>query len=468
MLRGSRPGERRGGRKRDTPNRRTILTERILAIGSDHPTASWRAFLTKLVKDRQVPADTLMAVARECFPAKRTRSSGTRRPRVSAGMRSAIAQGGAAKAGSVAATKGPQNAGLVAASQDWNPRALDALFGIVQDAAAAAKMRRRAALKIAEFLLPKSAKKPTALPDQYGFKITPELASAYRDMHLELRSLMNAPTRVIPAIAQKIQKLKARSDAVLRRLQCPCPTRYGYEQVVQDFLRLGQFTSARDDEIALTEAQDAEEAHLKARFDVFAAGPEQTARRRRKVLQRAERRQKASLVSGDFYAPPLSRQEHNDLTLLRRLYPEPQPNLSASDRDEWAIAGGHPFLDELPASDGNLYPRDSKLRPASARAADDRVFDAPDGPPISPVGPGDARPAPPDDDGFIEFVDLPRYIIGNPNHPGTSAWKSIKKFHLILDNRARRRHVFKSAQRKARLVAPDVRRPACARSDSNF
>ena len=33
MLRGSRPGERRGGRKRDTPNRRTILMDRVLSIG---------------------------------------------------------------------------------------------------------------------------------------------------------------------------------------------------------------------------------------------------------------------------------------------------------------------------------------------------------------------------------------------------------------------------------------------------
>ena len=57
MLRGSKPGERRGGRKRETPNRRTILTERILAIGSDHPTASWREFLLILVKDRELPAD---------------------------------------------------------------------------------------------------------------------------------------------------------------------------------------------------------------------------------------------------------------------------------------------------------------------------------------------------------------------------------------------------------------------------
>jgi len=64
MLRGSRPGERRGGRSRGTANRRTLLRDRILAIGLDHPAASQRALLRKLVKDRQLPADTRIAAPR--------------------------------------------------------------------------------------------------------------------------------------------------------------------------------------------------------------------------------------------------------------------------------------------------------------------------------------------------------------------------------------------------------------------
>ncbi len=40
MPRGSKPGERRGGRQRATPNKRTVLTDRILAVVSANPTAS--------------------------------------------------------------------------------------------------------------------------------------------------------------------------------------------------------------------------------------------------------------------------------------------------------------------------------------------------------------------------------------------------------------------------------------------
>ena len=152
--------------------------------------------------------------------------------------------------------------------------------------------------------------------------------------------------------------------------------------------RLMEFASLRDNGTALTEAQQAEEAHLRARFDVFSASPESIARRRRAALQDAERRFKMSRLFGDFYAAPLSRKERNELKLLRRLYPEPKRNLSQLDGDGFEMYRDHPFADELPAPDGNFYPRHSKLRPAGA--ADDLSVERGDGPPIAPVIPGDA------------------------------------------------------------------------------
>ena len=63
----------------------------------------------------------------------------------------------------------------------------------------------------------------------------------------------------------------------------------------------------------LTEAQKAEEAHLRARFDVFAASPESIACRRRQALEDAERRFKKRRLTGDFPAAPLSRNERDEL-----------------------------------------------------------------------------------------------------------------------------------------------------------
>ncbi len=346
MLRGSRPGERRGGRGRGTPNRRSILRDRILSIGSDHPVASQRALLRKLVKDRKLHPETRIALAPRCFPAKRTRSGGSR-----------IAQEALATKGSAGGPKASQTPVLVPAIRDWNPKALEVLFGVVQDATANPKARKKAAQKIAELLLPKTPKKPKVIPDEYGFLISPKLASGYRDLQLELRALVNQPTRKIPAIAERIKKLETRSEAIRRRLELPCPSRYGDKEAAKDWMRLMEFTSLRDDGIPLTETQKAEEAHVRARFDVFNASPESIARRRRKTLEEAERRFKMSRLTSAFYAAPLSRKEQNELKHLRRLYPEPKRNLSQLEGDGFEFYRDHPFADDLQAPDGNFYPR---------------------------------------------------------------------------------------------------------------
>jgi hypothetical protein len=374
MLRGSRPGERRGGRKRDTPNRRTILRDRILSIGSDHPAASQRAFLLKLVKDPKLPADTRIAAAPKCFPPKRTRSSRTGRPRALGG--SAIAP--EVFAGSAAGSKGSRVPAVVPAIRDWSPQALDALFGVVQDATASPKARRKAALKIAEFLLPKAAKKAKVIPDEYGFVINPSLASAYREIQRELKALVNGPTRKIPAIAEKIKKLEARSEAIERRFEVPCPTKYGEKEAARDRDRLMGLAELRGNGTALSEAQKAEEAHLRARLDVIHASPEAVGRRRRKALEDAERRFKHRRLSGELHAPPLSHKERNELKFLRPLYPEPKPTPSQLDRD-LEMDRYHPFRDELPAPDGNFYPWHSKLWPGAPKEDAEKAHLAPGG-----------------------------------------------------------------------------------------
>jgi hypothetical protein len=364
MLRGSRPGERRGGRKLHTPNRRTVLTDRILAAGLDHPTASRRDFLLELVRDPKVPADVRMEVAPKCFPAKRMRPP---RPRA---LRSSVERG--TSTNSVEASKGTQTAAAVPLIQDWDPQALDALLGIVQDAAADLKARRKVALKIAEALLPKAGKKAKVVPDEYGFTVNPNLARKYRDMKRELRSLDRGKERKIPAVAQMIQKLKAQVDAIRQRLEVPCPSKYSRDQAHRDLSRLTELLELRADNTALTDAQDAEEAHLRARFDAFVYNPENIAGLRLKALEDAKRRFNMRHYNGHSFAPPLSPQDERDLEFLRRLYSTPQRPFSEGgqsvydDREEFrSIHGDHPFWDKL-AADGNLYPEDSKLRPRNA------------------------------------------------------------------------------------------------------
>jgi hypothetical protein len=281
--------------------------------------------------------------------------------------------------GAAVGSTGSQTAAVVSSIRDWTPQALDGLFGVVQDASADPKVRRKAALKIAQFLLPKVGTKAKVIPDEYGFLINPNLVSAYREMQRELGHLVNTPARKIPANAERIKKLQARSEAIERRFQVPCPSKYGEKQAAKDLDRLTEFDALREGGTVLTQAQKTEEAHLRARRDVLNASPESIARRRCSALREAERRFKESRLFGEFNpsAPPLSRQQQNELRLLRWLYPaEPKRNLSALEDDEFEM-DRHPFKDELPAPDGNFYPRHSKLRPGAPRAGAEKEHLAP-------------------------------------------------------------------------------------------
>jgi hypothetical protein len=319
-----------------------------------------------------------MAVVQKCFPAKRKRAPQRDKSGALAAIGTTLMQGAPDKAGSVVLSKGLQQP--VPAVRDWNSQALDALLGIVQHAAADPKARKKAAFKIAEFLLPKVGKKPKALPDEYEFSVNPNLAGTYRDMQLEVRALVNEPSRKIPAIAEKIKKLEARSEAVQRRFLVPCPTRYKNEAATNDYLRLMQFTSARDNGAALTEVQKAEEAYVKLRVDLFANSPESIARRRRRALEDAERFFRQARFFGDLVVKAPSRKERNDLELLRWLYPKPSPNGAETRPGEpkaskinqpepKAVESDldpldyHPFRDEWASTNGNFYPPDSKVRP---------------------------------------------------------------------------------------------------------
>ena len=227
MPRGSKPGEHRGGRKRNTPNRRTVLTDRILSIGLEHPVLSPQGFLLKLVRDPKLPADTRMAVAPQSVLLKRTLEALTGRP--------------GARGGSTAPAP-------VSVPREWTPLPLDALFGIVQDATADARARRKAALKIAEFLLPKAAKKAKTLTDEYGFRVNPDFASDYRDIQLELGDLVTDRTATSPSLRTRSKNWRralTRSDSGCKcRVQANMATRK-WPRITPDWRSLPRSVTTR-------------------------------------------------------------------------------------------------------------------------------------------------------------------------------------------------------------------------------
>jgi hypothetical protein len=386
MPRGSKPGERRGGRQRTTPNKRTMLTDRILAVGSEHPSAARHELFAILVKDQALPADIRIAVARKSLPARAPRSTkglAARTPaRPSTSGTAPDTRGGAASHGS---HKPVDSAGLVT---------LDVLFSIVQDATTAPAQRRKAAAEAALHFLPKNPARgwPGAVADEFGFVISPKMATEYRDSILQLQTLSDGGGSTIPAMQKKADKLRARIKMIQQRLECPCPSLYGIKkQWLYDRQRVRDLAQKRQAKIVLSDEENAEQAHLMARSDSLHAGPEEAAKKRLDDLK-----QRARAFKGR-YGPRLTRRERVELRLLRLLYSPSESSNAYKPDDEPHY---HPLRDAPFAANGNLYPPNSRLRPA---------------------------PDSPEDADFIELVEVPRYEYSNPNIPEMRGWGPIQK-----------------------------------------
>jgi hypothetical protein len=346
-------GERRGGRQRTTPNKRTVLTDRILVAASSNPIASGREILLILVKDQALPAATRIAIAQKSFGAGRLQFTDDRAGRPVAHDLSAIAPATDAHLDRAV------NASRPWSTTDASPT-LDVLLSVAQDATALPAERRKAASGAAEYFLPKKRNKKKSRrgksrPDEYGFSVDPRVAKELRDSELQLASLTIGKRMRPYTFAQKARKLQARIKEIRQSLQCPCPSKYELKHLQRDKGRLEILADRRATGTVFTAEEDAEEAQRTARYNSFLEGPEIAARRRLADLRESKR------AADHRYGPPLTPAQEAALRLLALLYPSPRP----------------PKMDDSPLTEHPFA----------------------------------------DLEDFEEFVDAPPFVIGNPNYP---------------------------------------------------
>jgi hypothetical protein len=252
-------------------------------------------------------------------------------------------------------------------------------------------------VKAALHFLPKTPVRgwPGAVADECGFVISPKMAIEYRDCKLQLRNLDSSGSNVL-STAKKAAKLLARIKMIQQRLDCPCPSRYGDKQWQNDRERVRALAHKRESKIALTEAEDADEALRTARSDSLLVGPEEAARKR---LQDQDLQQKKRLKKS--VGRRMTRKEQIELRLLGLLYSSSASAFSSDMGDQFYC--GHPFSDDPFAEDGNLYPPDTRLRPT---------------------------PSSPEDEESVECISCPPFVTGNPNDPDCPemrAWLASQK-----------------------------------------
>jgi hypothetical protein len=193
MPRGSEPGERRGGRQRGTPNKKTALQNAAIAAAAANPNLSPLDFLLNLMRDETTPADHRLQIAQTAAPylhdkpgrgeASRKHKSTDRMAvvsfngsiRLKARAKSGACGDGAAK---------PQGQALHGgAYSDLSP--LEVMLQLMNDPEVPAHLRVKAARAVVPFTHPK--RKPVQRPDPEGrtylegFIIDPALAAAVRD-----------------------------------------------------------------------------------------------------------------------------------------------------------------------------------------------------------------------------------------------------------------------------------------------
>ena len=368
MPRGSKPGERRGGRQRSTPNKRTALRERILAIASATATAATHDFLLRLVNDPALAASTRLAIARKIFRDDRPTSLAERSKQRPGDRETSLLR---------TAMTPVTNVGLAALPT------LDLLLHMAQDATGPPAKRRKAASEAARFLLPKKpgprkSRRGKFPADECGFSVDPNLARELRDAKLRLACLRLSSRKLTPyAVAQKASKLHARIKEIQESLQCPCPSKYRLRydvdgaavpgEIVRDSERLAVLSNRRVEKKTFTAEEDLEEAIRTARYESFLVGPEVAAGERVTKLREKKR-------IANRGGPPLTRAEEVSLRYLGLLYPRARRIIYERTLEE------HPFWD-LPA----------EVEATLETAKGGRRVERP--------------------------VDVPRFVRGNPSYP---------------------------------------------------
>src|SRR5438105_8839104 len=138
MARGSRPGERRGGRQRGTPNKKTQIKNAVFYAAAADPNRSPLDFMLALMRDPQVPLDLRIDMAATAAPFVHARPEPARNRRPDPiDLRDRLGDSGDLKFRSLEATS----------ATDWSGGAspLDFLLGVMADPAATPRQRVKAA-----------------------------------------------------------------------------------------------------------------------------------------------------------------------------------------------------------------------------------------------------------------------------------------------------------------------------------
>jgi hypothetical protein len=276
MPRGSKPGERRGGRQRGTPNKTTALKNAVLGAAAAKPNASPLDFMLGLMRDPNVPTDLRLEMAVAAAPFFHAKPQAPPRVRTNAMGSSPIKS-------SPDFTQPKMEEELKAAERpgendgaDVSP--LQFLLQVMNDPDATPRQRIKAARVAARYKhVPAPPDKQPGV-DEYGFAISRTLADAIKEDWLALDGL-GVSSKEAPRRAEILFR-QAKRDEYLR-----CPSSYSPEADEKRLRDLVPYRQPRK----LSKAEETELAFVMARLTAskaaFNRSPEGQLQRRMDDLQ---------------------------------------------------------------------------------------------------------------------------------------------------------------------------------------
>lgn len=293
MPRGSRPGERRGGRQRGTPNKKTMLKNAVFCAAAAHTNASPLHFMLGLMRDPDVPTDLRIEMAIAAAPYVHGRPQAARRVRTNPLDSSPIKSSPDISAAKMEEElTAPEQSAEGAA--DLSP--LNFLLCVMRSPGATPEQRIKAAKIAARYKHAPVPHDKMASADEYGFTISRTLAKEICNDWARLDDLENH--RVGPVSANtvsEVTEIRARQDARYQFLQCP--PGYSPERDVKRWAELKE----RRLRGRLTMAEETEFAYVIARITACDAGiyrtPAGRARRRIEELETKSWMRKRSKAS---------------------------------------------------------------------------------------------------------------------------------------------------------------------------
>ena len=321
MSRGSLPGERRGGRQRGTPNKKTALRNVAITAAATDPSFSPLDFFRSLMGNPDLPLEVRVMAAEAALPFVHSK------PRVSRPDQPAPRKYGepaprvnVRRVAVIGATQTAKASAAVSAGNGQDLPPLDFLLALMRDPGTPPQLCIKLAHIVAPYVHPKLGHSPRpvnafVVDDPFGFVIDPDVARALQNDNRQLSDFAEK-RRGHPVTDKRELEIQARVTQISEALVCP--EGYTKSDQSEDSERLRQLRPKRKaprPHNKLTEEEEVEEAHLAARMRAYHNSPEAIAE------SKASDRQFLLMLRSFSSNPPPTPEELSELAELKALYP---------------------------------------------------------------------------------------------------------------------------------------------------